>query len=105
MLRGVGASSDTKIEPVLKTKKHVNLNTRFTKDNSCNSNSEEVAAIHITKLSEVESGLDAALDKINDLKSSKQWRNIHFVKLPDGSTGSSPLTFFKFFLYSIQFSG
>ena len=88
VLKGVEASFDKKIDPVLKkleacSSKIATLDSRITEAESRISNSEDAAATHITKLSEVESKLEAALEKIDDLENRSRRCNIRVIGLPE----------------------
>ena len=103
VLRGVEASSDKKIDPVLKKleaclSKIATLDTRITEVESRISNSEDAAETQITKLSEVESRLKATLEKLNDLENRSWWCNIRIVGLPEGSEGANPVAIFRTWL-------
>eukprot|EP00064_Thunnus_orientalis_P016399 superscaffoldBa00003245_g16464 len=103
VLRGVEASSDKKIDPVLKKleaclSKIATLDTWITEAESRISNSEDAAETHITKLSEVESRLKATLEKLNDLENRSRWCNIRIVGLPEGSEGANPVAIFRTWL-------
>ncbi|KAE8291358.1 hypothetical protein D5F01_LYC10957 [Larimichthys crocea] len=50
------------------------------------------------KLSEVESKLETALDKIDDLENRSRRCNIRVVGLPEGSEGTNPVAFFRTWL-------
>lgn len=94
---------DKKIDAVMKkleacSSKIATLDTRITEAESRISNSEDAAAIHTTKLSEVEIKLQAALDKIDDLENRNRRCNIRVVGLPEDSGGANPVAFFKTWL-------
>ncbi|KAE8291535.1 hypothetical protein D5F01_LYC08888 [Larimichthys crocea] len=74
------------------------LNTRMTEAEGCISNSEDATATFTMKLSEVESKLETALDKINDLENRSRRCNICVVGLPEGSEGTNPVAFFRTWL-------
>lgn len=103
VLEGVEVSFDKKIDPALKkleacSSKIATLDTRITEAEGRISNSEDTAAIHITKLAEVESKLEAAMDKIDDLENRSRWCNIRVIGLPEGSEGANPVAFFRTWL-------
>ncbi|KAE8280160.1 hypothetical protein D5F01_LYC22302 [Larimichthys crocea] len=62
------------------------------------SNSEDATATFTMKLSEVESKLEMALDKIDDLENRSRRCNIRVVGLPEGSEGTNPVAFFRTWL-------
>lgn len=103
VLKGVEASFDKKVDPVLKkleecASRVVMLDKRVTEAECRISDSEDTLASHTTKLAEVEGKLEAALDKIDDLENRGRRCNIRIIGLPEGSEGSNPLSFFKTWL-------
>lgn len=103
VLRGVEASFDKKIDPVLKkleacSSKIATLDTRITEAESRISNSEDAAATHVTKLAEMENKLEATLEKLDDLENRSRRCNIRIIGLPEGSEGTNPVAFFKTWL-------
>lgn len=106
VLKAVEDSFDKKINLVLKkleacSSKIATLDTQVTEAERRISNSEDATAIHITRLSEVESKLEVAMDKISDLE-NRSWRcNICVVVLTEGSEGANLVAFFKIWLAEI----
>lgn len=103
VLRGVEASFDKKIDPVLMrleacSSKLNAFDTRLTEAEQRISDSEDVMADHIAKLAEVGKKLETALDKIDELENRGRRCNIRIIGLPEGSEGSNPVPFFKTWL-------
>lgn len=108
VLKGVETSFDKKIDMVLKkleacvtrpcytcSSKIAALDTRVTETEGRISDYADVVPNHTARLAEVESKLEAALDKINDLENSGRRCNIRIIGLSEGSEGSNPMSFFK----------
>lgn len=98
VLKGVEASFDKKIEPVLNkleeySSKITALDYRFTET--------EDRITSTTKLSDIEWKLDAAMEKTNELQNRSQRCNIHIVGLPEASQSTDPVAFFKAWLPEI----
>ncbi len=103
VLKGVEASFDKKIDPVPKKLAEWScmvtaLDTRISKAESRVSDCEDAMTTHIAKFAEVESKLEAASEKIDNLENRGRRCNIRIIGPPEGSEGSNPTSFFKTWL-------
>lgn len=113
VLKGVEASFDRKIDPVLKrlevcANKIATLDSRVTEAEGRISSQEDATASYGARLSDVENKLAAALDKLDDLENRSRRCNIRLIGLPEGSEGTNPVTFFETWLpelLNVSFKG
>lgn len=113
VLKGVEASFDKKIDPVLKrlevcANKIMTLDTRVTEAEDRISSQEDATANYAATLADFEAKLTAALAKIDDLENRSRRCNIRVIGLPEGSEGTNPVAFFKTWLpelLNINFKG
>ncbi len=103
VLKGMEASFDKKINPVLKKLAKCSsmvtaLDTWISKAESHFSDCEDAMTTHIAKFAKTESKLEAALEIIDDLENRGRRCNIRIIGLPEGSEGSNPMSFFKTWL-------